>query len=152
MKSLSKDDFDAIVAEHEKWRRNSKGRRAEFFEYELVGLVLPYNCTVSDCTVSDCTVSRGSVNNKPFITLKGYTGLYRYNIWAVLFEDGSRWVRMGCLFKSLEDWEKEGGIRYSNPREFPNDGSEKSEERVRAFEFAKAAAMKMPEEDASVKP
>lgn len=66
-----------------------------------------------------------------------------YNVWAVLFEDGSRWVRMGCLFKSLEDWEKEGGIRKSNLLQFPDDGSEACEERVRAFEFAKTTALSL---------
>lgn len=85
------------------------------------------NCKVSGGTVSDC---------------KGYSGLYRYNVWAVLFADGSRWIRMGCRFKSLEEWEKIG-IRNSNLSEFPDDGSDASEERVAAFEFAKAAALRM---------
>jgi len=75
-------------------------------------------------------------------TLRVFTGLYRYEVWAILFEDGSRWVRMGCLWKSLEDWEKVG-IRNSNPSEFPNDESEACEERARAFEFAKDAALRM---------
>ena len=74
--------------------------------------------------------------------MRVFSGLYAYEIWAALFEDGSRWVRMGCLFKSLEDWKKIG-IRKSNLSEFPDDGSDESEERVAAFEFAKAAALKM---------
>jgi hypothetical protein len=49
---------------------------------------------------------------------------------------------MGCLFKSLEEWEK-SGIRNSNLSEFPNDGSDKCEERAAAFEFAKAAVLRM---------
>ena len=49
---------------------------------------------------------------------------------------------MGCLFYSLEDWEKIG-IRKSNVNEFPDDGSDKCEERVAAFEFAKAATLMM---------
>ena len=68
---------------------------------------------------------------------------YRWQIQAVLFQDGSRWVRMGCLFKSLEDWEKCGGIRKSNLLAYPDDGSERSEERAAAFEFAKAAVLRM---------
>ena len=68
---------------------------------------------------------------------------YRWQIQAVLFQDGSRWVRMGCLFKSLEDWEKVGGIRKSNLLAYPDDGSERSEERAAAFEFAKAAVLRM---------
>ena len=77
------------------------------------------------------------------IPRSGFEGLYRYNVWAVLFEDGSRWVRMGCKFKSLEEWEAEGGIRTSNLIEFPDDGSDASEDRAAAFEFAKADALRM---------
>ena len=63
-------------------------------------------------------------------------------LFRSLFADGSRWVRMGCLFKSLEDWDRIG-IRKSNLSEFPDDGSDRSEERIAAFEFAKAAALRM---------
>jgi len=55
---------------------------------------------------------------------------------------GKRFVKMGCLFKSLEEWEKVG-ILESNTIEFPNDGSRKSQERAEAFEFAKNAALKL---------
>ena len=83
------------------------------------------------------------IDGKPIINLRqiSYSG-YAYGVQAVLFEDGSRWVRMGCLWKSLAEWE-EIGIRSSNPSEFPDDGSVASEERVAAFEFAKAAALRM---------
>ena len=115
----------------------------------IANCTFPQRITLQDCTVSDCTVSGGTVSggrkctNKPAKFLRGFKGLYRYNVWAVLFEDGSRWVRMGCLFKSLEDWEAEGGIRASNISEFPDDGSSASEDRIAAFEFAKAAALRM---------
>jgi len=86
---------------------------------------------------------RGAVLSGAKISaIKVFTGLYCYQVWAVLFQNGSRWVRMGCLFKSLEDWEKIG-IRKSNVAEFPDDGSPQCEERVRAFEFAKNAALEM---------
>jgi hypothetical protein len=67
---------------------------------------------------------------------------YAYQIWVVLFQDGTRWVRMGCLWKSLKDWNKIG-IRKSNLSEYRDDGSEIYKERVFAFEFAKAAALRM---------
>lgn len=51
--------------------------------------------------------------------MKVFSGLYRYEVWAVLFEDGSRWIRMGCLWKSLEKWD-EAGIRKINLSEFPD--------------------------------
>ena len=72
--------------------------------------------------------------------MRVFTGIYAYQVWAVLFEDGSRWVRMGCLFKSLDEWE-EIGIRKSNLSQYPDDGSEKCEQRVRAFEYAKQEAL-----------
>ena len=73
-----------------------------------------------------------------------FTGLYAYQCWAVVAEDGTPWVRMGCLWKSVEEWDRIG-IRNSNPGEFPDDGSEKCERRVRAFEFARAEAVRMAE-------
>jgi hypothetical protein len=83
-----------------------------------------------------------SLVGKKIKSMRIFSGLYRYTVHAVLFQDGSRWVRMGCLWKSLEDWEIIG-IRKSNESEFPDDGSESCEERVAAFEFAKAAALRM---------
>ena len=74
--------------------------------------------------------------------MRVFTGLYKYQVWAVLFQDGSRCIRMGCFFKSLEDWEKID-IRKSNLSEFPDDGSAKCEDRVIAFEFAKDAVLRM---------
>ncbi len=92
------------------------------------------------------------LRGKKIYSIRVFTGLYDYQVWSVLFEDGSRWVKMGCLFYSLDEWEKIG-IRQSNTSEFPDDGSEKCEERVIAFEFAKAVVlrMKVPEEVAAAK-
>ena len=74
--------------------------------------------------------------------MKVFSGLYNYEVWAVLFDDGTRWVRMGCLWKSLSDWKKTP-IRTSNLSEFPNDKSYASEERARAFAFARMEALKL---------
>ena len=86
--------------------------------------------------------SQANLSGEKITALKVFTGLYDYTVHAVLYEDGSCWVRMGCLFNSLEGWEKIG-IRNSNLTDFPNDGSLKCEERVAAFEFAKSAALRM---------
>ena len=71
-----------------------------------------------------------------------FSGLYRYQCWAVATADGTAWVRMGCLWKTVEEWDRIG-IRQSNPGEFPADGSEKSEGRARAFEFTRAEAVRL---------
>ena len=102
-----------------------------------------YHADLSYAYLSSAKLKGALIDGKPIINLRqiSYSG-YAYGVQAVLFEDGSRWVRMGCLWKSLAEWE-EIGIRSSNPSEFPDDGSVASEERVAAFEFAKAAALRM---------
>ena len=87
-------------------------------------------------------VLRGAVlrGAEKIADMRVFTGLYRYQVWAVVWADGRRSVRMGCLFKTLEEWETIG-IRKSNVSEYPDDGSLKCEERVRAFEFAKTVAL-----------
>jgi len=77
--------------------------------------------------------------------LRAMLGLYRYQTWAFTTDSGVPWVRMGCLWNSVEEWDRIG-IRASNPNEFPDDGSAKCEERVRAFEFARDMALRMAEE------
>jgi uncharacterized protein YjbI with pentapeptide repeats len=84
----------------------------------------------------------GAEDKSKVYSMRVFSGLYDYQVWAVLFEDGSRWVRMGCLFYSLEKWD-EIGIRQSNIGEYPDDGSDRSEERAAAFEFAKAAVLRL---------
>ena len=100
---------------------------------------------LSGANLSDANLSGVAINSKKVVSMRVFTGLYRYQVWAVVFEDGTRWVRMGCLFKSLEQWEEEGGVRKSNLYEFPNDSLDKCEERAAAFEFAKAAVLRMKE-------
>lgn len=78
------------------------------------------------------------------------SSLYPYTVQAVLFDDGTRMVRMGCLNKTLAEWKKVG-IRKSNLSEFPDDGSDKSEERVMLFELARKTAMRMKLKAAPVK-
>ena len=101
--------------------------------------------TSAALTIKDALIEAIKTNANLYGAVKAkhmrvFTGLYAYQVWAVLAEDGTRWVRMGCLFKPLEDWEKIG-IRKSNIIEFPDNGSRRSEERIRAFEFAKLYAL-----------
>ena len=73
------------------------------------------------------------------------TGLYRYVIFAIVAEDGEPWVRMGCQWRSVTEWDRIT-IRDSRTSEFPNDGSTRSEQRARAFEFARGEAIEMAKE------
>ena len=87
---------------------------------------------------------RGANGKMKIAAMAVFTGLYEYQCWAVAMEDGTPWVRMGCLWKSVEEWDALG-IRNSNKSEFPDDGSESSERRVRAFEFTRTEALLMAE-------
>ena len=74
--------------------------------------------------------------------LSAHSSGYPYQGWAVLFQDGSRWIRMGCLWKTLEDWDAIT-IRKSHISEFPDDGSEKSECRADLFNLLRSALLRM---------
>jgi len=126
--------------------RDANLRDADLRDADLRGANLSganlRGANLRDANLRDADLRGADLRDAEIQALRVFTGLYSYQVWAVLFEDGSRWVRMGCLFKSLDDWEKIG-IRKSNASEFPDDGSERCEERVRAFEFAKDAALRL---------
>ena len=88
-------------------------------------------------------LSGANLGGKKIAALSAFSGsLYPYEVWAVLYGDGTRSVRMGCHFNTLEEWASID-LRSNNIGEFPDDGSEISEERAALFELAKAAAMRM---------
>jgi len=83
-----------------------------------------------------------NLRGKKVDQLRIFSGLYDYVVYSILFQDGTRMVRMGFLWKTLEEWESIG-IRRSNLSQFPDDGSERCMERTAAFEFAKATVLRM---------
>ena len=151
------EELNKILEAHAKWRRGEEGgNRANLSDADLS------DANLSDADLSGANLSRANLSGadlrganlyganlsdanlsgKKITALSVFTGLYEYVVYAVLFEDGTRWVKMGCLFYDLEEWESRG-IRKSNLSEFPDDGSERCENRVAAFEFAKAAVLRM---------
>ena len=132
----------AILAAHRAWiYGDGGGERADFRGANFRGADLR-GADLRGVDLRGANLHGANGEKKPVAQMKAFSGLYPYVVYAVLFQDGSRWVRMGCLWYSLEDWEKIG-IRNSNLNEFPNDGSDKCEERVAAFEFAKATVLRM---------
>ncbi len=116
---------------------------ARLYGANLYGASLNY-ARLKGASLDGAILNGALIDGKPIVTLRVFSELYKYTVQAVLFQDGSRWVRMGCLWKSLDEWESIG-IRKSNLSEFPDDGSDRCEERVAAFEFAKAAALRLKE-------
>jgi uncharacterized protein YjbI with pentapeptide repeats len=129
---------DALV---EAVSKNANLRGADLCEANLSGAYLS-GANLSGAYLRRANLSGAVIDDKKVSAMRVFTGLYDYEVWAVLYEDGSRWVRMGCLFESLDEWEKIG-IRKSNLKQYPDDGSDACEERVAAFEFAKAAVLRM---------
>ena len=70
------------------------------------------------------------------------SGIHPYVSVAIVSDAGIPWARMGCLWKTVSEWDAIG-IKQSNISEFPDDGSEKSEERAFLFEFTRAMALRM---------
>ena len=69
-----------------------------------------------------------------------YGSLYEYVGAAFVSADGTPWVRMGCLWKTVADWDAIG-IEASNPSGFPADGSARSTIRAAAFRFLRERAL-----------
>ena len=91
-----------------------------------------------------------NLGGKKISALRVFSGLYEYQIWAYVLEDGSPLVRMGCQNRSIAEWDVLT-IRESRASEYPNDGSARSERRARAFEFARGEALIMAQEVANRK-
>lgn len=63
-----------------------------------------------------------------------FTGLYTYVVVCYITEAGEKRIKMGCYDRALTEWEQDF---WNNDKEFPNNGSMKSNQRVLAFETAK---------------
>jgi len=63
-----------------------------------------------------------------------FNGLYSYIVIPYVTEKEEKRIKMGCFDRSLQEWIEDF---WNNDNEFPNDGSEKSQMRLMAFETAK---------------
>jgi len=63
----------------------------------------------------------------------GWESLYNYWVFVAITDAGT-FIRMGCKWLSIEEWEANF---WNNNSEFPNDGSRKSNMRLAAYNFAK---------------
>ena len=58
--------------------------------------------------------------------------LYKYSVSSYISK-GEEWIQLGCFLRKRKDWEADF---WNNTEEFPDDNSEKSNARVRAFKIA----------------
>lgn len=59
--------------------------------------------------------------------------LYQYPVSAYKDKDGNDVIQLGCHVRTCDEWESDF---WNNNNEFPNDGSEHSEARLRAYKVA----------------
>ena len=121
--------------------RGANLRGADLRGADLCGADLR-GADLCDADLCDADLRDADLRGVKIKSIRVFSGLYRYHVFSILAIDGKRYVKMGCLFKSLDEWDKIG-ILKSNESEFPDDGSRKSIERKEAFEFAKNAALKL---------
>ena len=118
---------------------------------EAVAKAIASGANLRGCNLSGCNLRGSDLSGCNLCgvgkikAIRVMTGLYRYVIFAIVAEDGEPWVRMGCQWRSVTEWDRIT-IRDSRTREFPNDGSTRSEQRARAFEFARGEAIEMAKE------
>jgi uncharacterized protein YjbI with pentapeptide repeats len=86
----------------------------------------------ADLTGADLTGADGNkIKIKRAIV---FSGLYKYVVIPFISEGNEKYVKMGCFTRKLSEWESDF---WNNDNEFPNNGSEKSNLRLFAFETAK---------------
>ena len=149
MKRYTPEELAEVLAQHAKWlEEDGTGRRADLRDADLCDANLR-DANLCDANLRGADLRRADLRdanlcdaNLKAATLRVFEGLYTHTCMAIISVEGVPWVRMGCLWKTVEDWDKLG-IRNSNRSEFPDDGSDKCEQRVRAFEFVKNEALLM---------
>jgi hypothetical protein len=103
-----------------------------------------YKANLAGADLSGADLTGARYGDQRLAAVVVMTGLYMYQCWAAITTDGAPYVRMGCLWYSVDKWDSIG-IRKSNVSDFPDDGSAESEERVAAFDLVRAKALHMAE-------
>jgi hypothetical protein len=152
MKRYTPEELKTVLDAHKKWLRDEDGgSRADLGGAYLGGANLrgaklrgaylrEADLRGADLGGADLRGAKLRGADLQIYSLEVFSGLYPYVCYSFVTQAGVPWVRMGCLWHSLEDWDRIG-IRASNVNEFPDDGGGKCERRVRAYEFARAAAL-----------
>lgn len=91
--------------------------------------------TVDGSTVNGSRVLNGSTVDGEILPYNALfaINLYRYSVSAYFNKKGEQIIQLGCYNRTRKEWEDDF---WNNVKEFPNDGSDKSEARMRAFKLA----------------
>ena len=154
MKRYTHDELQGVLAEHKKWLLSDGGKRADLRDADLRGADLQgadlrgadlrgadlqgaylqgaylRGADLQGAYLQGTDLQRADLRDLKIKKAAVFTGLYTYLAMPIIADDGTGWVRLGCHTRKVADWEAEF---WNNPREFPNDGSVKSQERVMAY-------------------
>ena len=89
-------------------------------EFKKRNIKLEYNCTLGD----NCTLGY----NKFFSS----NNLYKYVCFTYINNKNEEIIQLGCFTRTRKEWEDDF---WNNEKEFPNDNSDKSNARLRAFKM-----------------
>ena len=112
--------------------RNAILSHAYLRNANLSGANLSY-ADLSNANLYNAYFSGSKINDVVIKNIRVFTSLYKYQVWAIIAEDDSEWILLGCFFRKREDWENDF---WNNDNEFKNDNSEDSNMRLAAFQFA----------------
>jgi len=88
---------------------------------------------LSNADLSEANLRGAKYKDVVIKHVRVFSALYKYQVWAIIAEDDSEWIRLGCFFRKREEWNENF---WNNDEEFPNDNSEASNMRLAAFNFA----------------
>ena len=88
---------------------------------------------LSGSNLSDSNLSDSNLNGVKIKKSTVFTGLYKYIVMPVIAIDGAEYIRMGCFFRTVAEWQ---GNFWNNPQEFPNNGDMPSKLRWMAYQTA----------------
>ena len=108
----------------------------------LADAIMKYKSNLYGADLSGADLRGADLCGEKIKSCQVINGAYKYTIIIMLTVDGKQIVKMGCLKKTLEEWDAIG-IRNSNLSEFPDNKSFASEQRAIAFEYAKSICLLM---------
>lgn len=110
----------------------------ELFEDGLKNNISFFRADLSGANLSGVNLNGADLSG---VTYKGIeikylcslSGLYRYNVLAIVSVDGTWYVALGCHCRTVDEWRADF---WNNVKEFPDDGKMPTVERKFALETA----------------
>jgi len=125
--------LDAILEEHRAWANDEEsGIRANLSIANLRGADLS-GADLSGAHLGGADLRGAIYKDVEIQKTRIFSGLYKYQIIAIIADDGTQHIAMGSKFQTREDWVTNF---WNNTAEFPDNDSEKTALRKFALRVA----------------